>query len=54
MICLQTVEWLHELLFNINYSIQHYSLVYTQLNSFKYCYVSQTIQFNISHLFTHN
>ena len=29
---------------------QHYSFVCRQLNGFKYCYVSLTIQLNISHL----
>ena len=32
-----------------NNSIKHKS---TKLNGSKYCYVSQTIQLNISHLFT--
>ena len=41
------------LLINTNNSIQHYSFVSTQLNSFKVCYVSLTIQLNICHLFTH-
>ena len=30
-----------------NYSFQHYSLVCTQLNGSKYCYVSLTIQLNV-------
>ena len=42
------------LLFNTNNSVQHYSFIYTQFSDSKYCYVSQTIQLNISHLFTHN
>ena len=32
------------MLSNTNYSIQDYSFVSTQLNVFRYCYVSQTIQ----------
>ena len=32
------------LLFPTNNSIQHYSLICTQLNGSKYCYVSLTIQ----------
>ena len=35
------------ILFNISYSFK-------QLNGSTYCYVSQTIQFSISHLFTHS
>ena len=33
-------------------SIQHHSFVCTQLNYFNYCYISLTIELNISHLFT--
>ena len=36
--CLCTVKSFQVLLFNTNYSIQHYSFVCTQLNSSKYCY----------------
>ena len=36
IIFLQTVEWLQVLLFNTNYSVQHYSFVFKQLNSSKY------------------
>ena len=50
MICLQTVKWLQVLLFNTNYSIEHYSFICTQLNGSKYCYVSLTIQI-LSNLF---
>ena len=32
-------------------SIQHYSFICAQLNGSKYCYVSLTIQLNLSHLF---
>ena len=48
MICLHTVKWLQVLLFNTNYSIQHYSFVRIQLNSPEYCYISLKIQLNIS------
>ena len=41
-------------LFNSNNSIQHNSFVCTQLNGSNYCYVSLTIQINISHFFTHS
>ena len=40
------------LLFNTNYSIQCYSFICIQLTGSKYCYVSLTIQVEISHLFT--
>ena len=36
MICLHTVKWLQVLRFNINYSIQYYSFVCSQLNGSKY------------------
>ena len=42
------------LLFNTNKSIQHYSFFCTQLNNSRYCYVSLTIQLNISRLFAHS
>ena len=45
------MKWLQVLLFNTNIPIQHYSFIRTLLNAFKYCYVSLTIQLNISHLF---
>ena len=45
-------HFFHALLFNTNYSIQHYSFVCTQLNGSKYFYASLTIQLNICHLFT--
>ena len=35
------------LLFNTGYSIEHYSLICTQLNGSKYCYVIPIIQFCI-------
>ena len=38
---------------NTNDSIYYKSIVSTRLNVFKYCYVSLTIQLNISHLFTY-
>ena len=41
---------LQVLLFNSKFSIQHYSFVCTQLNCSKYCYVSTTLEMNISHL----
>ena len=34
--CLHIVKWSQVLLFNTNYSIQHYPFVCTQLNSSKY------------------
>ena len=37
---------------NTNHSVQHYSFIWTKSNSSKYCYVSITIQLDISHLFT--
>ena len=49
-----TVKEFQVLLFNINNSIRRYLFVCSQLNSSKYCYVSQTIQLDISHLFTHS
>ena len=73
------MKWFQVLLFNTDYSIQHYSFVCTHLNSSslslsrdavgvfdnssqlgtqldgsKYCYISLTIQLNISHLFIHS
>ena len=51
---MHTVKESQALQFNINNSIQYYSFVCTQLNSPKFCYVSLTIQFNISHLFAHS
>ena len=44
IICLPTVKLLQVFLFNTNYSIQHDSLICTQLNSSKYWYLSQSIQ----------
>ena len=46
--------WLQVLLFNTNYWIEHHSFVCTQSNDSKYCYVSPTIQLNVTHLFTYN
>ena len=40
-----TVNEFQVLVFNTNNSIQHFSFVNIQLNCFKYCYVSVTIQF---------
>ena len=54
IIYLLTVKCLQVLLFNTNSSLQHYSFVCSQLNGSECCYVSLTIQLNISHLFTHN
>ena len=48
-----TVKKFQVLLFNTNDSIQHYTFICTLLNGSKYCYVSLTIQLEISHLFTH-
>ena len=48
---LSPVKLLQVLLFNTNYSIQHYLFVRTSLNGSKYSYVSLTIQLNINHLF---
>ena len=54
MICkhilqIHTVKWSNSSIYDN--PIQHKS---TKLNGSKYCYVSLTIQLNISHLFTHN
>ena len=54
LIYLLRVNWFQALLSNTNNSIQHYSFVYTQLNSLKHYYVILTIQFNTSHLFAHS
>ena len=45
IICLQSVKWLQVLLFNTNYSIQHYSFICTFLNCSKYFYVIPILQF---------
>ena len=37
----------------MNNSIYYQSFVCTQLNVCKYCYLTQIIQLNISHLFTY-
>ena len=39
---------------NFTNSIEHYSFVGIQSNGPKYCYLSLTIQLNISYLFTHS
>ena len=61
-----TVNLLQELLFNMNYSIQYYSFIFTQSNESTYCYVipiirfRQTVKefhallFNINHSIQHN
>ena len=36
------------MIFNTNYSIEHYSFVCIQLNGGKYCYLSLTFQLNMS------
>ena len=68
IIYLQTVKWLQVLLFNTNHSIQQYSLICSQTNGSKYCYVIPIIHlksfkycsstliilFNIAHLFAHS
>ena len=46
-ICLPTVKWFQVFLFNINYSIHHYSFVCTQSNSFKFNSVLLTNWLNI-------
>ena len=46
--CLYTVKWFQVLLSNTD------SFICTQLNGFKYYYITLTIQFNISHLFAHS
>ena len=48
---MQSVKWFYVLLFNSNYFIQHYSLICTQSNGFKYCYVTISHQlFICTHL----
>ena len=42
------MKWLQVLLFDTNFSIQHYSLIRTYLNGSKYSYVSLKIQLNNS------
>ena len=46
------VKWFLSFRSNTNNSIYYELFVCTQFNVFKYCYVSLTIQLNISHLFT--
>ena len=53
LIFLHTAKEFQVMQFNANNSIWHYSFVCTQLNGFKYCHVSLTIQLN-SHLLTHS
>ena len=53
-IFLHTVKWFHLFQPNTNNLIYYSSFVCTQLNVFKNCYLTQTILFNISHLFTHS
>ena len=50
LICHKTQQTIAKLiiLFTIN------DFFYTQLNHTKYCYLSLTIQLNISHLFVHS
>ena len=47
-----TIKDFPAFLFNTNHSIENFSFVCT-VKWFKYCFVSLTIQLNISHLFTH-
>ena len=54
LIFLHTDQLFQVLPFNSDYSIQYYSFICTQLDDSKYCYVSVTIELNISHLFTHS
>ena len=51
---LPTVKWFHLFLSNTNNSIHYKSFVCACLKVFKYCNLTQTIQLNISHLFTHS
>ena len=51
---LHSVKWFHLFLSNTNISICYKYFVCTQLNAFKYCYFTLTIQLNISRLFTHS
>ena len=51
---LHTLIWFHLFLSKTNSSIYYLSFVCTQLNVFKYCYLTTTIQLNITHLFTHS
>ena len=46
LIFLHTVAWLQVFHSNTNNSIQCYLFICTQLNGFKYCYVTLTIHFN--------
>ena len=43
--CLYITKWFQVLLFNTYNSIQHYSLICTQSNGSKYCYIIAIIQF---------
>ena len=54
MICLHPVKYFQVLLSNINNSFKPQLFVYTQLNIFKYYYLTLTVHLNLSYLFTHN
>ena len=43
--CFQTVKWLQVLLFDTNYSFEHYSFIRTLSTGSKNCYVKPIIQF---------
>ena len=51
---LHIFKWFQALLSNTNNLIEYQSFVCTQLNSFKYCYVTLIILFNINHLLAHS
>ena len=52
--CTQLNDFKQVLLFNTNYSIQHYSFVFSLLIRSKYSNISLTTQEEISHLFKHS
>ena len=54
LILLHAIRCFHLFLSNTNNSIYYSSFVCAQLNAFKYCNLSVTIQLNISHLFIHS
>ena len=47
MICLYTMKWLQVLIFNTDYSIQHYSFICIHSNDSEYCYVIPIFQFRL-------
>ena len=54
LICLHTVKWFQVLICNTYNPISYYSFVCTQLNGFKYWYLTLIILFHITHLFAHS